>query len=255
MAAVRVVITEAIVNFCNNMLFNTPFVRAATLTEITPASAAGLAANWLAAWTVDMVNEGGTQADAAFGTNAKTAMPPESAMPGRASLFANKALAFTSRVATVPSGQPSWKAASLRVFPLQIAQEKRSAVLVRQPGQFLLDQGLQIVPTFLDPRFGSDTAGRLPLLGATPNDHRSGLHRRAAGDAVQPVADHRSWPDGRRFANENEKGRLEGVLRVGFAAQHTPADAQDHRAMSPHQRLKSGLIPPSDETLQQLRSR
>src|SRR5262249_15991997 len=52
---------------------------------------------------------------------------------------------------------------------------------------------------------------------------------------------------------QDEEGGLEGVLRVRLVAQHPAADAQDHRAVPPHQRLEGGLVPPREESLQEFR--
>src|SRR5262249_21960123 len=55
----------AILSLVNNMVFNTPSVRAATLAETSPAGAARPAPNRIAALTVDPTNGDGTHADAA----------------------------------------------------------------------------------------------------------------------------------------------------------------------------------------------
>jgi hypothetical protein len=56
---------------------------------------------------VDITTEVGTPADAAFLDSAAASTPPDNATPRPVSRFASIALARTSRLATVPSGQPS----------------------------------------------------------------------------------------------------------------------------------------------------
>ena len=94
-----------------NMAFTTPSVRAATFAEITPAACP--AAGRLAALIVDATRTGGT--DAGADPADSTATEPEVATPRQVSRFASSALALARPLATVPSGQPSCRATSLRV--------------------------------------------------------------------------------------------------------------------------------------------
>lgn len=103
-------------SFVTSMVFSTPSVRAATLTEIRPVVACP-AAKKLAAWIVEDTTEAGTPADAAFRDSTAANAPPDKATPRWASRFASIALARDSRLATVPSGTPSCRAASPRVLP------------------------------------------------------------------------------------------------------------------------------------------
>jgi hypothetical protein len=72
------------------------------------------------------------------------------------------------------------------------------------------------------------------------------------GDAIQPVGEQLAAAKGRRPADENQEGGLEGVLGVGRVPQDAPADAPDHRAVPPHQDRDRRLIPAEKEALQQL---
>src|SRR5713226_3660541 len=99
------------------MAFTTPSVRAATLAEITPVAAALPAANRLAALIVDATRAGGADADADPADHTAAIDPPENTVPRWVSRFASITLALASRLATLPSGMPSCRAASLRVMP------------------------------------------------------------------------------------------------------------------------------------------
>jgi hypothetical protein len=72
------------------------------------------------------------------------------------------------------------------------------------------------------------------------------------GHPVQEIAHGLPRHDGRRLFGEDEEGDLEGVLGVMAVAQDAPADAQHHRPVPPHQRLKRRLVAPRQEALQQL---
>jgi hypothetical protein len=69
---------------------------------------------------------------------------------------------------------------------------------------------------------------------------------------VQPVGDSFSGPDGERFAGEDQKGRLKGILGVVVIADNSPAHAEDHRAMAPSQGRKGRFVVLVDERRQQL---
>jgi hypothetical protein len=100
-----------------DMAPSTPSVRAAASAEIAPAAACRPAATRVAALIVCDTTETGTAADATFCANVAANAPPDRTTPRRASRFASTALALVSRPANVPSGQPRWRAASLRVRP------------------------------------------------------------------------------------------------------------------------------------------
>ena len=66
---------------------------------------------------VDATRAGGADADADPADNTAATDPPENTTPRRVSRFASITLALASRLATLPSGMPSCRAASLRVMP------------------------------------------------------------------------------------------------------------------------------------------
>jgi hypothetical protein len=51
---------------------------------------------------------------------------------------------------------------------------------------------------------------------------------------------------------QGNESRLEGVLGVVPVAKHAPADAQDQRALSPHQGREGGLVTLAGKALQKL---
>src|SRR4051795_6036977 len=98
------------------MVFSTPSVRAAALTEITPVVAGPVAVR-VATLIVFDTTDAGKPADATFCERPAVNAPPDSVTPRWTSRFASIALALASRPATVPSGTPSWQAASFRLLP------------------------------------------------------------------------------------------------------------------------------------------
>jgi hypothetical protein len=66
------------------------------------------------------------------------------------------------------------------------------------------------------------------------------------------MGDHVSWLDRRCFADEDKKGSLKGVFRIVVTAQEPAADAQNHWAMAPQERLKSCFVTARNERFQQL---
>ncbi len=135
----------------------------------------------------------------------------------------------TSRLLTVPTGQPSRRAASSQVGP-RGSRARPGAVALRQPADLLADGRGEVVPSPRGPR----TA---PAISAAL---RSCLRRRAAspGPGPRPAArdavaaraptESRSRIEPARRARI-EEGRLEGVLGVVPRRRAAPADAQDHR--------------------------
>ena len=87
--------------------------------EVTAVAASGPTASRLAAFSVDATSAGGADADADPADNAAGTDQPEDTTPRRVSRFARSALALASRLATLPSGMPSFRAASLRVIPFR----------------------------------------------------------------------------------------------------------------------------------------
>ena len=72
-------------------------------------------------------------------------------------------------------------------------------------------------------------------------------------DLVQPARQGVSSPDCAPLLDQDQEGRLEGILSIVGVAQDPPADAQDHRSVPPHQRFEGPGIPLGEETLEELR--
>jgi len=72
-------------------------------------------------------------------------------------------------------------------------------------------------------------------------------------DPVQPARQGISSPDFAARLDQDQEGRLEGVLSIVWIAQYPPADAQDHRPVPTHQRLEGPGVPLGEETLEELR--
>jgi hypothetical protein len=104
----------AILSLFTVIVLSTPWVRAETLAETTPDVCP--AASKLAALHVDVTNANGADADA-DPADSIVAAEPVSTTPRCLSRFASMALALASRLATLPSGMPSCRAASFRVMP------------------------------------------------------------------------------------------------------------------------------------------
>src|SRR5439155_25040037 len=92
-----------------------PSVRAVTFAEMIPAPRPP--ARRLATWIVDATRAGGADADADPADNTAAIDPPENTTPRWLSRFASITRALANRLATLPSGMPSCRAASLRVMP------------------------------------------------------------------------------------------------------------------------------------------
>jgi hypothetical protein len=135
---------------------------------------------------------------------------------------------------------------------LQIAENDWKPVVFGQAVQFLIQQGLQITPLVLLGSFGCGQLRHL-LLSASPlRRHGFRFHGRAEGDTVQPVGNLLPRPDGRRFAGEDQKGRLKGVLGIVMIADDTTADAEDHWAVTTDKGFKGRFVLLVDEGRQQL---
>jgi hypothetical protein len=137
-------------------------------------------------------------------------------------------------------------------FAFDVTKDNRCPVFIRQAVQFLIENRLQIPPNLLTGRFGVGHLHHLPF--AEPSTGGVGLcfQGHMIGNRVEPVS-HRTAPvQGTSPTKEHEKGGLEGVLGRMTVVQDTPADAQHHRAVSPDQGGKRGLLVPAEELLQQL---
>jgi hypothetical protein len=115
--------------------------------------------------------------------------------------------------------------------PFQVAQDDGQAVPGRQFRQFMIQYGPQLCAGVGRRRFGLRQDGHLPFPGPPAGAGRPGPHGRGVGDTVQPIPDRLAWPHRARLADQDEEGRLEGVLGVLGVVEDAPADAQDHRAV------------------------
>jgi hypothetical protein len=141
---------------------------------------------------------------------------------------------------------------SLDRLALQIAEQDWEPVVLGQAIQFLVQQGLQITPLVLLRRFGFRHLRHL-LFSSTPlRSHGFRFQGGTEGDTVQPVGDPLPRPDGRRFAGEDQKGRLKGVLGIVVVVEKTAAHALDHRAVTMDQGFKGRFVLLVDEGRQQL---
>jgi DNA-directed RNA polymerase subunit RPC12/RpoP len=82
---------------------------------------------------------------------------------------------------------------------------------------------------------------------------RPRLQGRPVRHAVQKAADRLALGDRVCLADEDEEGRLKGVLGVRRVFQDAPADAQDHRPVPADQRLEGVLVALGEEARQQQR--
>ncbi len=79
----------------------------------------------------------------------------------------------------------------------------------------------------------------------------SQLPGNAKCDAVQPTSHRLTAPDRASFLSEDKKRRLESILGVVFMTQYAATNTKDERTVPAHKSGESGLIPPSNEPLQQ----
>ena len=169
-----------------------------------------------------------------------------------ASRFASIARAVASRLATVPSGKPKCRAASLRVLPSRSHRTMTARYLSGRRLSSWSSSGCRSSQSsvLLEGWFGH---GRHLLLPRPPpGGRRSRLQRRLVGHAVEPVGDHLPRHDGSRLADEDEEGGLEGVLGVVVAVEDPAADAPDHRAVPLHQGGERRFLAAAEVALQQL---
>ena len=82
-----------------------------------------------------------------------------------------------------------------------------------------------------NPFFVRVSTGR---LDAGPRGH-------ATRDPMKPTSDRGLVLNGFRLADQNQKGRLKGVLRVVFVIENRPTDAENHRPMALDQNPKGGI--------------
>jgi hypothetical protein len=134
---------------------------------------------------------------------------------------------------------------------LQITQDDENSLSIRQPAQFLVEQGEQISSSV---RFRCGGFGHLgyllfPLL--SPGSRHPRLEGGLVGHAVEPVGDHLAGHDRVGLADQDEEGGLEIVLGIMTIPQDAAADTPHHRPMPPHQRGQ-GVFTMVEEVFQEL---
>ena len=125
---------------------------------------------------------------------------------------------------------------------VQVAQDDRNPVLVRQPGQFRVEDRLQVGPGLV----GGDGRVRhgvhLLLLCLPAGGRPAGLEGGPVRDSVEPVPDQVPRTDRGGPPGQDEEGGLEGVLGQVRVADHAAADAQDHRPVPADQGGEGRLV-------------
>ncbi len=139
----------------------------------------------------------------------------------------------------------------MRVLPPR-SQSTMGTIDIGQATQFLVEQGLQILPEvlFRHSRFGH--LGHLSFPALSSGGCRPCLQRGLVSDPVEPVGQQLPGSEGCRFADEDQESGLKGVLGVVVMGQHTSADGPDHRSVTPNEDRQGGFIMAVDVALQQL---
>ena len=123
-----------------------------------------------------------------------------------------------------------------------MAEDHRRAILLRQPVQLLEEDwaGIPrvIIPGVRGPAIGGFDRG---LAAPAPQGRGPGLDRDPPGHAVEPGRQRVGHSDRARLADQDQEGRLEGVVGVHRVPEHTPADPEDHRPVLRDDRLESRL--------------
>ena len=125
-ASVTVAAVVATTGWPRNSHFSHPFASAIPSFPSPWTGPFASAASVPAALTVEAASTAGTPADAAFCVTTAASVPTESTTPCRASRRARMARARERRTLSVPSGQPSCRAASRRERP-SMSQETTAA--------------------------------------------------------------------------------------------------------------------------------
>ena len=239
-----------------NMAFSTPSVRAATLAEIAPGRR--LPRRKQACGLDRGRHHRGRHARR---RRASATAPPPATRPtaparaGRAASPASPA-PVASRPATVPSGRPSCRAASLRVLPSRSHRTMTARYLSGRRLNSWSSRGCRSCQTvlFRHGRFGHVRHLPLPRPAAwRPSPSPSSAVWWAT--PYSQLATISRGRDRRRLADEDEEGGLEGVLGVVVVAKDAAAHAPDHRAVPPHEGRKSRLVTAAEVVLQQLPDR
>jgi hypothetical protein len=123
----------------------------------------------------------------------------------------------------------------LTALALQVAKHDRRAVVGRQTIDLLVEGGEQFGR---ETWFGFIRSNDREIAFDNPS---ADLNRpypcgRPARYAMQPGPQRLANPERPTLVHENEKRRLEGVVRIVFVVQYPPARPQDHRPVAMEQR-------------------
>lgn len=123
---------------------------------------------------------------------------------------------------------------------LQLSEHQGHAVLLRQAAELLV-QGAGVGPLCGRPGCGLRFCGPPPGVGLP---HLPGGE---VGDPVKPTGDRVRPPDGGRFADQHEEGRLKGVLGVVRVAEHPLAHGRHHRPVAVDEGLEGRVVAAGDQ--------
>ena len=209
------------------------------------------AANRLAARAVEAINWSACSPTPILSQQHRQRCPPRATRP--AGTTASPASPWPSTTAPRPSRWASRVARRLPVgLALQLAQDDGDAVLLGQAAQLPVEGLGQVIPKVSGHRLGLRHVRHLAFPPPPLGPRRSRFHGRLVRHAVEPVAELLPWHDRSRLAGEDEERRLEGVLGVVVIPEDPAADAPDHRAVAPDDRLEDRLLSPGDEAIQEL---
>ena len=125
---------------------------------------------------------------------------------------------------------------------LQVAEDHRHAIPLRQPADLLVDHRVQFRTIEGASRLGRRHGGT-PLDDSAAGRLGPGLVGDPMGDPVEPLGEQVVVPERPGFPREDHERGLEGIFRQVGVAQDASADAQDHRAVPTDQGLEGRLAP------------
>ena len=197
-------------------------------------------------------NRPGTHAARAPSVNNVPSAAAETAAPPPDSRAASVLRAVARRLDSVPSGNPSCRAASLRLRPSSSHRTTGSRYFSGRRASSPVQQLQQFALIVLGRRDGVRHGFDLSFLCPAPEGRRPGAESGAVGDAVEPASDGLAVGDGGGLLGQDEEGRLEGVLGVLGVAEDAAADGQHHRPVPAHQGREGGVVAAGDELAEQL---